>query len=86
VGDVDGRAFPWRRTDGLAPLGTLGGTYSRARAVNSKGQVVGESSDTSGPVRPFTWTPEGGMRALPLLSGGRYGAHTRSTTRAVLSD
>lgn len=74
VGDVDGRAFRWRRTDGLRDLGTLGGTYSRARAVTSKGQVVGESSDTSGRVRPFTWTPEGGMRALPLLSGGRYGA------------
>jgi len=74
VGDVDGRAFRWRRTEGLRDLGTLGGTYSRAWAVNSKGQVVGESSDTSGRVRPFTWTPEAGMRALSLLTGGRYGA------------
>jgi probable HAF family extracellular repeat protein len=37
-------AFAWTRGDGMTDLGTLGGTYSSATAVNARGDVAGESS------------------------------------------
>jgi probable HAF family extracellular repeat protein len=65
---------------GLAPaasaasavdLGTLGGTYSFATAVNDSGQVVGYSDMTgnAGPSHAFSWTARGGMVDLGTLGG-----------------
>ncbi|MGZ5053610.1 MAG: hypothetical protein ACXWAT_01545 [Methylobacter sp.] len=34
-------AFSWTPTGGMVDLGTLGGSYSQAAAVNAAGQVVG---------------------------------------------
>src|SRR5437773_7419342 len=45
-------------------LGTLGGTYSSAVAVNTSGQVVGASNG-----RAFLWTQAGGMIDLGTLGG-----------------
>jgi probable HAF family extracellular repeat protein len=57
-------AFLWR--DGhLTDLGTLGGGFSVANAVNDKGQVVGESSTSSGQVHAFLWQ-DGHMTDLGL--------------------
>ena len=42
----------------LQNLGTLGGPYGRAQAVNNLGQVVGQASDPSGSsLSPFIWLP-----------------------------
>jgi probable HAF family extracellular repeat protein len=48
-------------------LGTLGGNYSSAFAINELGQVVGEGDLASTAVRGFLWTQSGGMMALPAL-------------------
>jgi probable HAF family extracellular repeat protein len=60
-------AFLWK-SGTTVDLGTLGGLISRARAINASGQVVGESSTSSGQVHAFLWEA-GQMRDLGTLPG-----------------
>jgi probable HAF family extracellular repeat protein len=53
------------RTD----LGTLGGQWSRAIAINNGGQILGLSQTASGESRPFLWS-NGAMVALSSLPSG----------------
>lgn len=48
------------------PLGTLGGAYSRAYAINAHGQVTGEAQRADGTWHAFLWT-EGAMRDVDTL-------------------
>ena len=54
----------------VTDLGTVGGTFSRAVAVNGNGQVVGESY-TAGDAatHAFSWTQKGGIVDLGTLGG-----------------
>ena len=52
-------------------LGTLGGGFSWAHAVNNRGQVVGRSATASGAHHAFIWEA-GVMRDLGTLPGGSY--------------
>src|SRR4051794_30777895 len=54
-------------------LGTLGGTSSSAGAMNSSGQVVGQSSTAAGYNHAFLWQ-NGTMTDLETLGGLRSGA------------
>jgi probable HAF family extracellular repeat protein len=40
----DNHAFSWTQKAGMVDLGTLGGTFSAARAVSPSGHVVGSSN------------------------------------------
>ena len=51
-------------------LGTLGGTFSFATAVNESGQVVGNSTTARSGFHAFSWTQSGGMVDLGTLGGG----------------
>ena len=65
-------------------LGTLpGNTDSVANAVSDTAHVVGYCYDYSSPLvwRPFIWSPETGMRALPLP-----GSAVSATANAVSGD
>jgi probable HAF family extracellular repeat protein len=53
----------------MVNLGTLGGDFSEALAVNSLGQVAGRSSTASGFYRAFLWTAGTGMQDLGTLGG-----------------
>src|ERR1700730_6699733 len=62
-------------------LGTFGGTYSAAAAVNANGQVVGYAT-TAGNLatHAFSWTQLGGMVDL-----GTFGGTTSAATAVTAS-
>ena len=41
---------------GMHSLGTLGGSYSKAYAINAAGQIIGESETAGGEVHATLWT------------------------------
>lgn len=62
-------AVLWTKPKHLKDLGTLGGTNSRAEAVNDFGQAVGGSGSPDGD-HAFLWTESEGMKDLGTLGGG----------------
>jgi len=54
---------------GITDLGTLGGIYSLAYAINDSGQVVGESVTSNGYTRAFLYSGSGPMQDLGTLGG-----------------
>ncbi|MFC1825370.1 PEP-CTERM sorting domain-containing protein [Thermodesulfobacteriota bacterium] len=56
-------------TFSLVDLGSFGGTYSRAQAVNNAGQVAGSSSTSSITWRGYIWEAGSGMQDLGNLAG-----------------
>ncbi|HLV78844.1 MAG TPA: FG-GAP-like repeat-containing protein, partial [Chthonomonadaceae bacterium] len=61
-------------TSGMVDLGTLGGAWSGATAVNDALQVAGWSYTASGPTRAFLWQG-GSMTDLGTLGGPQSGAN-----------
>lgn len=57
----------------MTDLGTLGGPTSSARAINARGQVVGESTTAEGATHAFVWQ-DGLMTDLGTLDGGNSSA------------
>jgi probable HAF family extracellular repeat protein len=70
AGTLNGRAVRWTPAQGILDLGTLGGTLSRAYAINASGQVAGASTTATGATHAFLWTPGQGMQDLGTLGGG----------------
>src|SRR5438094_1156926 len=75
-------AFPGRAAASvqlsIIDLGTLGGTYSAAQAINNRGEIVGESSTASGELHAFLWQDgTGTMIDLGTLGG------TSSSARGI---
>ena len=64
-GDVGVQKPKYTVTD----LGTLGGRYSTAEAINIHGNVAGYSETASGEKNAFLWTPEVGIVNLGTLGG-----------------
>lgn len=67
------RAFIWDQTYGMQDIGTLGGSFSEALAVNNNGEVVGASTvAVGGPQRAFLYS-NGIMINLGDQSSGAEG-------------
>ncbi len=57
--------------DTLRDLGTLGGSYSEAAAMNSSDIIAGWSNKDAVTRRPFKWSRTEGMQELPVPAGTR---------------
>lgn len=68
----DCRAWAWTKAGGSVDLGTLGGPYAGALAVNNLGQAVGGATLTDYSEHAFIWDAETGMRDLGVFAGGDY--------------
>lgn len=56
----------------VLPLGDLGGGSTVVKGLNNRGVVLAESVDATPPFGntvPVTWTPAGGLRAIPGAAG-----------------
>ncbi|MGV1870864.1 autotransporter domain-containing protein [Agrobacterium rosae] len=92
--DYYGQAFRWHvGSDGVTgtmqDLGTLGGHYSYARAVNADGSVVvGDSQDSSSTTHGFRWTDATGMKSVDdwLRSAGVNLSEDVTRTAEAVSD
>ena len=70
---------------GPTDIGTLGGTYSRALAVNDAGQVVGTSLIAGDAEwHAFSWTQAGGMVDLGVLAGNNSYANAVNASGQVV--
>jgi probable HAF family extracellular repeat protein len=73
----------------VTDLGDLPGGYeeSYAYGINNRGQVVGESSATSDPLKPFLWTPTtpNGIAGTMVDLGDLPGGMTRGTATSINS-
>jgi probable HAF family extracellular repeat protein len=67
----------------MTDIGTLGGS-SQAVAVNSIGQVIGNSSLISGETRGYSWTLGGRMVELGTLGGTASGALAENDSGQVV--
>ena len=84
VGNYNGHAFIWARSQGRRDLGLLpGGTFSMAAAINDLGAVVGTGDgigtevfpgspdlnvDCNSLTQPFVWTQRNGMKGLGTVA------------------
>lgn len=62
-------AFVWSKALGFCDLGTLGGAYSYATAINSAGWITGGSTNGNSRVHAVIWIPNDGRDVtLPTVS------------------
>ncbi|MEO8561694.1 MAG: hypothetical protein ABI601_06440 [bacterium] len=69
TGEYDGIASLWSASNIRTTLGTLGGSTSTGRAINSRGAVVGWSARADGRTHAFIKTADGTMRDLGSFEG-----------------
>jgi probable HAF family extracellular repeat protein len=68
--------FFWSRQTGMVDIGSFGGSFGSANALNNRGQVAGEAYSTGDATdHAFIWSKSDGIRDLGTL-GGTYSAAT----------
>jgi probable HAF family extracellular repeat protein len=84
VGTNNNHAYVWDITVGMTDLGTLGGTKSRAFAINDNGQIVGDSVTPNSEQHAFIWNEDDGMVDLGTLGGDESYANSINNTGQVV--
>ena len=77
------RAFVRQPSGQPVDLGTLGGPYSAAYAVNAIGTVAGKADTDGNVTHAFTWNDTGGMTDLGTLGGANSAAYAVSSAGAI---
>jgi probable HAF family extracellular repeat protein len=80
------RAVRWT-TSGAAGtlLGNLGGTYTQAGAINTLGEIVGQSTSPDGQMRPFLWNPiSGTLTDLGFFAGVDIQVEDRNANQTIV--
>lgn len=67
--DTPIRSFFWSKETGFIDIGTLGGNYTYARAINDLGEIVGESQNSDGSMEAFIWSPTHEIMGLGIGDG-----------------
>ncbi len=78
------RAFLTTADNKTTNLGTLGGSYSSATAVNAAGQVVGESNNTDDSTKQAFLYANGQLTGLGTLGGGYSSANAINNAGQVV--
>jgi len=84
-GSSSSKAFAWTPSGALW-LGSLGGNFSAASAINDSAEIVGQSYTSSYLQHAFLWTPSAGMRDItPNLTstGGATATGINSSNEVV---
>jgi probable HAF family extracellular repeat protein len=64
------RAVRWTTSGEVGTLlGSLGGSYSQASAINTLGEIVGQSTTADGLMHPFMWSPSAALTDLGFFAG-----------------
>jgi probable HAF family extracellular repeat protein len=63
-------AFLWTPSTGMQDLGSLGGTYTYGFAINTAGDVAGQSDLEASSMHAFLWTASTGIKDLGVLHNG----------------
>ncbi|HEY8241222.1 MAG TPA: hypothetical protein VIH35_07245 [Kiritimatiellia bacterium] len=71
---------------GITDLGTLGGSASRAYAINAAGEVAGEAETGRGAVHAFVWKPGEAMKDLGTLGGRTSRAYDINDSGVVVGE
>ncbi len=78
------QAFLWEPDKGRTRIGALSGKESTARAMNNRGQIVGEFRDVNGAPHAFVWDKVTGMRKLNAPDGSPCQAVSINDTGQIL--
>lgn len=75
---AEGRQAVMWTDSGVHPLGWLPATFKDgyARAITPDGRVIVGSTASGNRIRPFRWTEETGMVAIPTFDGNNDNTHT----------
>ncbi len=78
------RAFIWSSSTGMVDLGTLGGPYAQAWAINDAGFVTGHGQTANRFPHAFLWEAKTGMIDLGTLAGHySYGTFVNAKNHVV---